>query len=471
MKRLYDAGAVYTNAHQDHGTTETAPGHASTMSGRFPAHTGIVRNNAGVNDDSFPVLGSSNWGASPRRFRGTVLADWMRYANPQTRALSVSRKDRGAILPLGRAKQNVFWYATNGAFTTSTYYADTLPTWVQQFNARRLPQQWTGKQWDLLLDKSQYQEADSVPLESGGHDFVFPHPFPTDSAQTAAIFSAYPMMDELTLRFALEGVRQLSLGATPDRTDLLAVSLSTTDAVGHRFGPDSREQHDQIVRLDRVLGAFLDSLFAIRDSTRIVVALTADHAVTPLPEMPSRYANKGAGRVDPGPAIGEYFNALRAAGLDSTAYAFDEAILYLEPGAVARANLKVDSLARDFATRVAAVPGVMRVDLVRELTTRDTTRDDVARRWYHMLPPDLPAAAVVTFKPFWYWAGVPFTTHGSPHFEDAHVPLVLWGAGVNPGSYDEMARVVDLAPTLAELVGVRPMERLDGRVLRSAIRR
>jgi predicted AlkP superfamily pyrophosphatase or phosphodiesterase len=279
------------------------------------------------------------------------------------------------------------------------------------------------------------------------------------------------MMDGLTLSFALEGVRQLSLGATAGRTDLLAVSLSTTDAVGHRFGPDSREMHDQVLRLDRYLGAFLDSLFAMRDSTRVVIALTSDHGVTPLPEIRSRYANQGAGRVDPGPAVAEFFQRLRAAGLDSTAFRFDEAVLYLEPGAVSRAKLKVDSLADDFAKRVAAVPGVLRVDVVRELASRDTTRDDVARRWLHMLPPDLPAAAVVTFKPFWYWEGVYYATHGSPHDDDARVPLLLWGAGVRPGSYNELARVVDLAPTLAELVGVRPMERLDGRVLRSAIRR
>jgi predicted AlkP superfamily pyrophosphatase or phosphodiesterase len=465
-------GAFFTNAFQDHAITETAPGHASTMSGRFPYSTGIVANTVGVNDPQSPLIGTTGDAASPFRFRGTVLADWMRYADPQTRALSVSRKDRGAILPLGRVKQNVFWYApANGTFTTSTYYADTLPTWVRQFNARRLPQQWAGKQWDLLLDASQYQEPDSVPFESGGQAFTFPHAFPADPARTAASFAAFPMMDELTLRFALEGMRQLSLGDTPGRTDLLAISLSTTDAIGHRFGPDSREQHDQILRLDRYLGVFLDSLFAMRDSTRIVMALTADHAVTPLPEMPSRYANKEAGRVDLGPVVGDYLRRLLAAGLDSTGFDFGDDILYLEPGAVARANLKIDSLARDFARRVSEVAGVQRVDVVSELASRDTTQDDVARRWLHMLPPDLPAAAVVTFKPFWYSEGVAFTTHGTPHYEDAHVPVLLWGAGVRPGTYDEFARVVDLAPTLAELVGVRPMERVDGRVLRSAIRR
>jgi hypothetical protein len=120
----------------------------------------------------------------------------------------VSRKDRGAILPLGRAKQSVFWYAySNGTFTTSTYYADTLPTWVQAFNDRRLPHQWAGFVWDLLLDPAEYPEVDSVPTEAGGRSFVFPHELPSDPAQAAAALTGFPMMDQLTLSFALEGVR------------------------------------------------------------------------------------------------------------------------------------------------------------------------------------------------------------------------------------------------------------------------
>src|SRR5262245_50498876 len=121
LKLLLDGGAFFSNAHQDHAITETAPGHASTMSGRFPRSTGIVANTAGVLDSQMPLLGAAGDGASPFRFRGTVLVDWLRHANPQTRALSVSRKDRGAILPFGRAKQSVYWYALNGTFTTSSY--------------------------------------------------------------------------------------------------------------------------------------------------------------------------------------------------------------------------------------------------------------------------------------------------------------------------------------------------------------
>lgn len=470
LARLYRGGAVFLNGFQDHAITETAPGHASTLSGRFPRSTGIVANSAGVGDPQSPLLGVMGEGASPFRFRGTTLIDWMRYKDPASRALSVSRKDRGAILPLGRAKQQVLWYAPNGAFTTSTYYADTLPTWVREFNARKLPQQWTGKTWDLLLARAEYAEQDSVPVESNGRDFVFPHVFPSDSAQTAAVFASYPMMDALTLSMALEGVRQLRLGAGT-HTDLLAISLSTTDAVGHRFGPDSREIHDQILRLDRYLGAFFDSLYAMRDSARIVVALTADHAVAPFADVRSRYPNQGAGHADDlAPAVALLGASLRESGVDPSAALYENEMLLLDADALAAHGLNLDAVARLFVQEAMKTPGVLRADRVKYLAQRDTVTDYVARRWLHMLPPDLPAAVVVTLKPYWYWNNVSFATHGTPHDYDANVPIVFYGAGVKPGRYPQRALVVDMAPTLAEILHIVPLEKLDGHVLRAALR-
>jgi len=469
LARLYRGGAVFLDGYQDHAITETAPGHASTLSGRFPRNTGIVSNIAGVNDVQFPLIGVRGEAASPFRFRGSTLIDWMRYRDPASRALSVSRKDRGAILPLGRAKQPAFWYALNGAFTTSTYYADTLPTWVQAFNARQIPQQWAGKRWDLLLDSVSYQEPDSIALENGGRDVVFPHAFPQDPAQAAVAFAGAPMMDELTLSFALEGVRQLQLGAS-GHTDLLAVSLSSTDAVGHRFGPDSREMHDQILRLDRYLGVFFDSLYAMRDSARIVVAMTADHGVAPLPGVRSRYPNQGAGYVDLTSVVGSLGASLRETGLEPSAFGFEESILLLDADALARQKMNADAVTRVFVQEASKIPGVLRVDRVKDLATRDTTTDYVARRWLHMLPADLPAYAVVTLRPYWYWKTITFPTHGSPHDYDARVPIILYGAGVKPGQNAQRALVVDIAPTLAALIRVRPLEPLDGRVLRAALR-
>src|SRR5918992_5857172 len=170
LARLARGGAFYSNAFQDHALTETAPGHAATMSGRFPRRTGIARNSAGVQDPQQPLIEARGPGASPFRFRGTTLTDWLRSKNPLTRALSVSGKDRGAILPIGRDAQHVFWFAAPGLFTTSTYYADTLPDWVRRFNERRLPDSMMVRPWTLLMPDSAYAEPDSVAEEANGRD-------------------------------------------------------------------------------------------------------------------------------------------------------------------------------------------------------------------------------------------------------------------------------------------------------------
>jgi predicted AlkP superfamily pyrophosphatase or phosphodiesterase len=469
LARLYHSGAVFENAYQDHAITETAPGHSVTLSGRFPRSTGITTNSAGVQDERAPLLGGGGPGASPFRFRGTTLIDWLRVADQRSHALSISRKDRGAILPLGRAHEQVFWYAPDH-FTTSSYYHDTMPSWIDRFNDRRLPERYAGQRWTLLLPESAYPEPDSVPLENEGRGIVFPHPFPADSEAAARSLPAYPMMDDVTLQAALAGLQALKLGGGP-QTDLLAISLSTTDAVGHAFGPDSREIHDQILRLDRYLGAFLDSLFKLRDSTRIVIGLTADHGIQPFPALHAARTKGSVARyADLEPVYTETMTGLVKRGLDTTAFQFAEGMVFVDRAAFAKAHVDADSVLHQFADRARRVPGIGRVELVRSLAQADTVHDAVARRWLHMLSPELPVELVVSLEPYAYWAGTSIANHGTPNDEDAHVPLLLWGSAIHPGHYDEFARVADIAPTLAKIVGVPPLERLDGHVLTHALR-
>lgn len=481
LARMYRGGAVFTNGFQDHAITETAPGHSATMSGRFPVHTGISTNIAGVNDTTVTLVEARGPGASPFRFRGTTLTDWLTTRDPRTRVLSVSRKDRGAILPIGKSKRPIFWYGSNGNFTTSTYYASTLPDWVKAFNARRLPASYAGRVWDLLLPESAYSEPDSVSLESGGVGFVFPHRESASADTAVRALADFPWMDELTLQFALAGVNALQLGAGPE-TDILALSLSTTDAVGHRYGPDSREMHDQILRLDRSLGGFLDSLFRLRRQEDVVVALTADHGMTPYPEIHAHDPNSGAIRVDVRPVLERLSNTLARAGVpgnglgyalgiyEGNGFLFDSGVLELDRDAVAKTRVNVDSLLRGLSADFLAVPGVARAERISELARADTVSDRIARRWLHMFSDDDKVALTVTLAPYNYWRTYNLAQHGSPNDPDAHVPIIFYGASVKPGRYDEFARVVDMAPTLAAIVGVTPTERIDGHVLQNAIR-
>ncbi|HEU0013881.1 MAG TPA: alkaline phosphatase family protein [Longimicrobium sp.] len=473
LGRLYRGGAVFADAHQDHGVTETAPGHASTLSGRFPRGTGIVSNALGVEDPQAPLLGGGGPPASPFRFRGGTLADWMRVADARSRSLSVSRKDRGAILPVGRAGRAVFWYAYDGGrFTTSTWYADTLPDWVERFNARHPVSAFAGRAWTLLLPEREYPEPDSVPVESRGEDFVFPHVMPTDPARVAGRFADFPWADSLTLGLALAGLREMRLGAGP-APDLLAVSLSTTDAVGHRFGPDSREVHDQVLRLDRWLGAFIDSVYAAVDSSRVVFALTADHGVAPFPEVRPGGAAAAARFVDVQPLVRGVRAALAAAGADSTAFEWDDGVVYLRRGRLRGSGVDADTLIAGFAARIRRVPGVLRADRLadlRALPPAALRQDRFARRWVNMIPADFPVELVVTQQPGHLWGRRTSASHGSPHDYDTRVPLIFYGAGIRPGRYGGYRRVVDIAPTLARLLGVPPTEALDGVVLEQALR-
>jgi predicted AlkP superfamily pyrophosphatase or phosphodiesterase len=468
IARMMRDGATFTDAHHDHAITETAPGHATLLSGRFPRSTGIMMNSIGVTDTSKPLLaGAYGMGASPKRFKGTTLADWLRTADPRSRAFSVSMKDRAAILPIGTSKSDVYWYSPDGTFSTSRYYRDSLPAWVGAFNERHLPQSYAGKQWTLLLADSAYHEADSVTAESSGSAYTFPHELPNDWSQAADIVRGTPFMDELVVAFALNGVEALQLGKGP-QTDLLAVSLSATDVIGHRFGPDSREMHDQVLRVDRAVGVLLDSLFKLRDPATITVVLSADHGVGTIPELAPASIQPRPQRVDIRPLLAPVRAGMATRHLDTLAIDIDQNLVFVDRDAFKAAKVNVDSVLDALAKTLRGTPGVARVDRYPAILA-DSMRDPIARRWAHQFPATAPIELIVTLTPLSLFGGI-VATHGSPYDFDSHVPLIFFGDGVKPGRYTEFVRTVDLAPTLAAIAEVKPTERIDGVVLKQAVR-
>lgn len=470
LKWLREHGAFFTNATHDHAATETAPGHATLWSGRYPSHTGIVRNAAGVQDAQTPLLlGSSGGGASPFRFRGSALFDWIRSDNEWSQALSVSRKDRGAILPVGRAHQNVYWYGLDGNFTTSRYYRDTMPTWVTQFNARQMFKPYLTQTWDLLLPASAYAEPDSQPIESLGKDFMFPHRLDANAKKAYADFTEVPWMDELTAAFALNGLNELKLGLG-NGTDVLAMSLSTTDAVGHRYGPDSRELHDQLLRLDRTLGKFLDSLFVLRDSSTIIMALSADHGMTPFPGLHFPGTDPQRGKVNTKPLMDATRSKLIALGVEGDAIDFESGMVVLEKARLRAKGINVDSVVRSLKVEWSKLGGIQSVYRKEELPALAASGNVIARRWLHAIPDNLDAVLAVTLKPYYYWSTVAYATHGSPNQIDAWVPIVFAGPTFKPGRYDREVYTVDIAPTLAAALGITPIEPIDGKILKEALR-
>src|SRR5205823_6181524 len=344
----------------------------------------------------------------------------------------------------------------------------------------------------------------------------------------ALAFGGIPTMDSLTLAFALEGVRALQLGR--GGTDLLAVSLSATDLVGHAFGPDSREIHDQVLRLDRYLGWFLQQLLVRYTRESVLIVLTSDHGVTPFPERSLALGHSDAVRVIPDSVIRAVNAALdsRIGGHDWV-YLETGMVLVPDRGKLAAQGVNVDSVVADLATRLRAQPGVVRVvrpadlagkdttgprvrrrphqlapnagggpvaqpkpyvhGVVAELATRlraqpgvvrvdrpadlagkDTT-DPLVRRWQHQIAPNAGVELVATLKPYAIWSleNLPIAMHGQPSDLDAHVPLLFWGRGVRRGVYRGRVSTAGIAPTLARLLGLTPSEPLDGRVLGEAL--
>ncbi len=421
--RLLRDGAVFTNAFQDHGVTETAPGHSVVLSGRYPYSTGIVRNSEGVGDSTAPLLHATGQGASPARFHGTEFFDWLRARWPAARMVSVSRKDRGAILPVGRSRNNVqvYWF-DSGIFTTSRWYADTLPDWVRRFDGG-LP----------AIDRS-------TPLQD------------------------VPQLDSLELQLALLGSREDSIGMRDGTPDVLAVSLSALDAVGHAYGPESPQVHDLLFRLDGWLGTFFDSLDVRYGREGWVVALTADHGVTPRPEV-SRSHGIAADFVNVDSVIGLERDALVARLGPGMWIPWREVgMVALDRAHLASRGVNVDSVAADLAAKLRALPGVAEVDTRAVLAHADTS-DISALRWKRMLSPTSQGEVFVTLVAPNYFGHPRITEHGQATDADAHVVFAVAGPGVRPGRYAQRIGVVDLAPTLAALLGVRPLERVDGHPL------
>jgi hypothetical protein len=464
LARFRNNSAYFPHAWQDHSITETAPGHATMLSGREPVHTEIISNNRGVPDELSPLIGSKATGASPRRFVGTTLYDWLRVRDSAVRVLSVSRKDRGAILTVGRARGDVYWFA-DGRFTTSRYYADTLPSWVTAFDDSIHLERLAGTKWELLLAANQYPEPDSVWVENAGNDFVFPHVLPP-VGQIAAKLQSYPQMDSVTLAFALEGVRRTGIGKRAlasssggTMPDLVAISLSTTDAVGHAFGPDSREIHDQVLRVDRWLGDFMHELEREIPSTRIIYTLTGDHGVSPLPELEVPRTGHG-GRIWLADIGSSAEQTLEARYATDFGIAFDNGLMFGDAAALRARGINVDSLASAMVAEGTKRAGVRAGFTAATLAT---SSDSAAVRWRRSLPPSLPYLAVFATAPGFIWSpGKPTAEHGTPNAMTLSVPISFIGAAIPTGRHERLVRTVDIAPTLAALLGVKPTERLDG---------
>lgn len=291
------------------------------------------------------------------------------------------------------------------------------------------------------------------------NDFTFPHRFPADTARTLAKLRNYPWMDSLTLDVALEGVRHTGVGQR-EGTDLLVVSLSTTDAIGHAYGPTSMEQHDQLLRLDHWLGWFMDSLAVLVPADRTIFALTADHGVQPFPERTGI-----GGRLTLKDLSDRTAAELQARFDIPLGFTYDIGLMTADVAALKARGMDTDSLAEALAREAGAMPGVARVFTPRSLA-RAPVADEEARLWRRALPSWLGWLIAVSSEPGWIFTDTPgWTNHGSTQRADMHVPIMFMGPGLSAQRIARKVTTEDIGPTFAAIAGVKPTEPVTGRVL------
>ncbi|MBY0504728.1 MAG: alkaline phosphatase family protein [Bryobacteraceae bacterium] len=450
LDRLLRNGANYVNAHLEHYPTVTAIGHSTMLSGATPNTSGIIANDwfdrasgktvTSVSDDGTKQLGGSNVaGASPRRMLVSTLGDEMKRARPGTKVIGLSLKDRSSVLPAGHMADAAYWYDTKtGDMVSSTYYFPALPEWAKAFNQRRLVDKYAGLDW--VFDKSSPKGTKKMS--------------PVGEKLSAEIYSS-PFGNELLEQFAEEAVRREKLGQR-GLTDLLTLSFSSNDAIGHDAGPDSPQVHDVSVRTDAILAKFFGFLEQTVGMQNVLVILTADHGVTPVPEVLAQDKMPG-GRL-PGAAIfGPMEKALEESfGPGKWMLSSAGSGPYLNWDLIRERKLDAREVERVAASAVAQIPHIARVLTRHQILQGDVVVDRFSQRVLRSFHPQRSPDLEILLDPYWLRTAVNATgtTHGSPFSYDSHIPLIFMGPGIKPGRYVRNVALNDLAASLATILNV-----------------
>jgi len=486
LGRLRREGVWFTDAYQAHGITETGPGHSVLLSGRYPARTGIPENEwrdaatghvvyCAEDPRARAVGGDPDAGSmSQVWFRGTTLGDWLQRQLPGSRAFGLSFKDRAAILMSGRHPSAVYWMNGAQGFTTSTAYANALPDWLLSFDARTRQAWASGPIVWTAGDKAAFPARGPEAFKLGDETVRMGLPrkiLGVGEALDGAFvdrLKASPYMDELTLQAAEALITNEKLGQGRS-TDLLALSLSATDYVAHFYGTFGPEMADHLAKLDAALGQFLD--FLKSQDPGVWVALSADHGGSDIPE---RMAEMGypAKRISRDAWLADVDKALRARWkLDTPALlpgGYGPDMLYLSAPAI-RAAGSQDAAEAQAAEVVKKMDGIADAFPAFQLAqTQVDLRADpatfsLAQRMALSFVPGRSGDVLVAWKPYIAWSGKPpyLEDHSAPWDFDRRVPLIFWGPW-KAAKRDEPVALVDLAPTLAQELGIKPEEALDG---------
>ncbi len=493
FRYLTEKGVWFRDAHHPHANTETIVGHVTLSTGAYPSRHGMVGNVwfdaekgrlvYNIEDSDYGATGgvgardmdsevdytqvAKTEGRSPRTIVTTTFSDEMAlFYGPKAKIFAVSGKDRGAVAMAGHMGK-AFWYSTkNGQFASSTYYYKEFPAWVRAWNEQKKADAYYDKRWELSRPQATYRYGlqDDRPYENPhdlGYGRVFPHPFGgKDSKYYYTLLMASPIVDELTVDFAKAIMENEKLGQD-DVPDYLALSLSCTDYVGHLFGPASLESEENLLRLDRTLAdlfGFIDKTVGL-ESTLIV--LSADHGT---PEAPEYAAEKGlhAGRLN--------LDVLDHSKLDAELrkqFGIGKEVIkmtyhpyvYLDRELIRKKNLKLDDVSRVVASELIEHDGIAYAIPSADLAAgRVPDASPIARQTLRNFNPKRSGDIYIIYEPHWcasYSGDIAVVNHGSPWVYDTHVPIIFAGWNVPPRNVYRQVESVDIASTLALLLGTK----------------
>src|ERR1700681_4704450 len=463
---VLDRGAYFTDCNYDYANSRTAPGHATLFTGSYTSGHGIVANEwwdpakkkrvTSVEDDKTKLVGTGKTGAgaSPHNLTNDTLGDELKLATGgKARVFAISLKDRAAVFPAGFSGDAAYWIdPKSGDWITSTYYRPDLPEWVRNFNGSHRAQKFWNREW---------KDSDGNTLGStaprNGKDGT--------PAGFYEVVGSTPFADDYQLQFAKELVLYEKLGSGP-ATDLLVISLSANDILGHQVGPDSPQMRSMALELDRQLAEFFGFLGHQIGMANVWMALSADHGIAPLPEF-AKTLRLPAANLDT-KALREQINSLLSKKYAKKAdylLDLDYPLAWLSEDAFAG---KKESDAEADAGEAMKQAGLAGYFTKSQLARGETPATEIGRRYAHSYSPEGG----------WYVMGIPRefqvgsakgTDHASPFSYDTHVPLAFYGLAFQPGTYRTHAEPVDLAVTLASLLGINAPAQATGRLLTEAL--
>ncbi|TRZ64141.1 alkaline phosphatase family protein [bacterium] len=485
FKRLIKKGFFCKNANFIHFPTYTAPGHTCIYTGTVPKLNGIVGNDwydrslgrarYCADDSTVNTVGSfSNEGKmSPSSMLVNSITDQLKMSNNnKSKVIGIALKDRGGIFPAGKKGNASYWYDASAKYwITSTYYMKNLPAWVDEFNKKGLPDQYLSKPWNTLLPIEQYTEsiADDNKFEdtyNGEEKPVFPHNFPELKHRNIQLLRYSPFGNSITKDFAISAIKGEQLGKG-EETDFLCVSFSSTDYVGHMYGPNSVEVEDTYLRIDRDISELLDFINDNTGFDNTLIFLTSDHGVCSNPEY-LKSQNIDAGTFFPRiitDSVNMYIE--KKYGKSNLASYFINQQLYLNHKLVKESGIDIKDLSKDVAAFIhRSIPGVMNTFNSYDIMS-GIDADEFTNLFRNGYLESRSGDVFVNFRKYWIETRIRGAEHGSPYEYDTHVPLIWFGWNIPKGETSERINMTDIAPTIAALLKIAPPEECIGKPIRA----